>query len=97
MSDTRQRVRLVVTGRVQGVWYRASMQREARRLGLAGWVRNRGDGAVEAEAEGAPDAIGRLAAWARTGPPGARVEDVDVTPLAAGDGGGGGSDFVVRH
>lgn len=95
MSPERQRVRLVVTGRVQGVWYRASLQREARRLAVAGWVRNRRDGAVEAEAEGAPDAIRQLVGWARLGPPGSDVRDVAVMPLDAGDGDGG--DFVVRH
>ena len=63
-----RRVQLVVTGMVQGVWFRASMQREARRLGLRGWVRNRADGALEAEAEGDSDAIAGLILWAQTGP-----------------------------
>jgi acylphosphatase len=74
-----ERARLVVRGGVQGVWYRGSMQREARTLGLVGWVRNRPDGAVEAEAAGAAETIDRLLAWARRGPPGARVDDVQVT------------------
>jgi acylphosphatase len=95
MTTDRERVRLVVTGRVQGVWYRASLQREARRLQVAGWVRNRHDGAVEAEVEGAPDAIAELVAWARLGPAGAEVSDVTVTPLGAGTTGGGA--FVIRH
>jgi acylphosphatase len=57
-------------------------------------VRNRRDGAVEAEAEGTPDALRQLVDWARLGPPGADVRDVAVTPL---DAGGDGGDFVVHH
>ena len=80
-----ERARLVVTGRVQGVWYRASMRREAEALGLVGWVRNRADGAVEAEAAGPTNAVDRLVAWARVGPPAARVDAVEVErgPVAA--------------
>jgi len=89
-----RRVRLVVTGMVQGVWFRASMQREARRLGLRGWVRNRADGAVEAEAEGDSDAVAGLILWAQTGPSGARVDRVGVHALAPT---GGEADFAVRH
>ena len=73
-----RRAHLTIRGRVQGVWYRGSMENEAERLGLAGWVRNRPDGAVEAEVEGAPEAVDALIAWARRGPPGARVDDVSV-------------------
>jgi acylphosphatase len=91
---TAVRARLVVTGRVQGVWYRGSMQEEAGRLAVAGWVRNRPDGAVEAEVEGERDAVEALIAWAREGPPGARVRDVAVTWLPArGERGG----FAVRR
>jgi acylphosphatase len=89
-----ERAHLLVTGRVQGVWYRASMRREAEALGLDGWVRNRPDGAVEAEATGTPDAIDRLIAWARVGPPAARVADVRVERAAVATPPGGG--FVVR-
>ena len=77
------RVRLVVHGRVQGVWFRGSMQEEADRLGVVGWVRNRPDGTVEAEAEGAPGAVEALVAWAHTGPRGARVTRVEREPLPA--------------
>ncbi len=72
------RAHLTIVGRVQGVWYRGSMQDEAERLGLAGWVRNRPDGTVEAEVEGEPGVVEELVAWARRGPRGARVADVTV-------------------
>jgi len=72
------RARIVVAGRVQGVWFRGSMQDEAERLDVVGWVRNRPDGTVEAEAEGAREAVDALIDWARHGPRGARVTDVDV-------------------
>jgi acylphosphatase len=74
------RLRLRVTGRVQGVWYRGATAAEARRLGVAGWVRNLPDGSVEALIEGEPAAVRALAAWCRTGPPGARVVDVSEQP-----------------
>ncbi len=75
---TAVRVRAVIRGRVQGVFYRASTVEEAARLGLLGWVRNRADGAVELEAEGPPAAVAALLAWARVGPPAARVTAVEV-------------------
>src|SRR5262249_59763541 len=70
---------LVIRGRVQGVWYRGSMQREARRLGILGWVRNRHDGSVEAEIAGQRDVLDVLIAWAHRGPGGARGRDVAGT------------------
>ena len=73
-----RRVRLVISGRVQGVWYRGSMEREALRLGVAGWVKNRPDGTVEAVAEGGAAAVDDLVAWGRQGPPSARVDRVEV-------------------
>jgi acylphosphatase len=73
------RVHLVVSGRVQGVAFRAYTVDEARRLGLAGWVRNLPDGRVEAEAEGEREALEALVRWCRRGPPAARVDDVAVT------------------
>jgi len=75
MSPVR-RVHVIVTGRVQGVWYRGAMQHEAERLGVAGWVRNVADGNVEAAIEGPAQAVDELVAWCRVGPPGARVQNV---------------------
>ncbi|MBL9026242.1 MAG: acylphosphatase [Myxococcales bacterium] len=69
---------LTVRGRVQGVFFRASAQREAKRLGLTGWVRNRPDGAVEMCVEGEEEELKEILAWANRGPSAARVEKVDV-------------------
>jgi acylphosphatase len=74
----RARYRLVVRGMVQGVWYRDSCRSEARRLGVNGWVRNRGDGAVEVVVEGDAEAADRLVQWCRHGPRSAVVTAVDV-------------------
>lgn len=84
--------RVVVHGQVQGVFFRDSTRREAERLGVAGWVTNRDDGTVEALFEGGADAVERLVAWCRDGPPHATVERVDVQD-AAPEGLGG---FAVR-
>ena len=85
----RERVRLVISGLVQGVAYRASAAGEARRLGLAGWVRYLPDGRVEAVAEGERAAREALLAWCRRGPPAARVSGVEATwGKAHGDQGG---------
>ena len=73
---------LVVGGSVQGVGYRWSLSREARRLGVHGWVRNRPDGTVEAVAEGPDEAVAALVAWCRSGPAGAQVTGVEVSDEA---------------
>jgi acylphosphatase len=73
-----KRVRLLVSGRVQGVFYRATCARLARDAGLGGFVRNRADGRVEAAFEGPDEAVDRLVAWCRTGPELARVDEVEV-------------------
>ena len=70
---------LAVHGRVQGVGFRYALQHEARRLGLAGWVRNRHDGSVEAAVCGPQEAVEKLIDWARHGPPSARVTDLKVS------------------
>ncbi len=72
------RRRVTVTGRVQGVFFRETMRRRAESSRVAGWVRNNGDGSVEAVFEGEPKAVERLVDWCREGPRGARVEWVDV-------------------
>ena len=74
---------LRIEGRVQGVFYRASLIDEARRLGLAGWVRNRLDGSVEALAHGPAPAVQALIDWAHRGPELARVDGVQVTATQA--------------
>ncbi len=78
MSDETVTRQLRIHGRVQGVYYRASMVAEATRLGLHGWVRNRADGSVEALVHGGAPAVQALVDWARRGPPQALVERVDV-------------------
>ncbi len=87
------RVHLVVSGRVQGVFYRQSTADTARRLALRGWVRNLPDGRVEAEAEGERVALEALIAWCRRGPPAARVDDLAVT---WGEARGGQTAFEIR-
>jgi acylphosphatase len=73
-----KRIHLVVRGRVQGVYFRASTQREAKRLGVTGWIKNREDGGVEIVAEGEEDQVKDLLVWAQHGPSTARVEEVDT-------------------
>lgn len=72
------RRRVVVSGRVQGVFFRDSCQREAGAAGVTGWVRNRRNGAVEAVFEGEPASVERMVDWCRHGPAGARVDTVEV-------------------
>jgi acylphosphatase len=84
--------RVVVHGAVQGVFFRDTTRRRAESRGVAGWVRNRSDGAVEAFFEGDPEAVEAMVAFAGEGPRGATVERVDVED-AAPEGLGG---FEVR-
>lgn len=72
------RTRVVVHGRVQGVWFRQSCADEARARGVNGWVRNRRDGAVEAVFEGNSTDTEAMVAWCRSGPPLAEVNGVEV-------------------
>jgi acylphosphatase len=69
---------VLVSGRVQGVFYRDTCRRVARQLGVAGWVRNLGDGRVEAVFEGDAENVGRMVTWAHHGPSHASVTAVDV-------------------
>ena len=77
MGD-RTRAHLHVSGRVQGVAYRANTRRTARDTGVDGWVRNLPDGRVEAVFEGAADRVESMIEWCRTGSPAASVDDVAV-------------------
>jgi acylphosphatase len=72
------RRRVVVSGLVQGVWFRESTRTRAESLGVSGWVRNNPDGTVEAVFEGDPAAVERLVEFCRTGPRGAYVDRIDV-------------------
>lgn len=77
MTDA-ARATILVRGKVQGVFFRASAMSEAQRLGLTGWVKNLPDGAVEAVAEGERARVEEFVLWCRRGPPAARVDDVEV-------------------
>jgi acylphosphatase len=73
------RRRVVVSGRVQGVWFRETCREEADAAGVNGWVRNRNDRRVEAVFEGEADAVLAMVTWCRTGPPRAVVTSIEVT------------------
>jgi acylphosphatase len=79
MSHAGARKRVVVRGDVQGVFFRDSTREEASRRGVAGWVTNRSDGAVEAVFEGSPEDVEAMVQFARSGPSQADVRDVDVS------------------
>jgi acylphosphatase len=78
MSEPRVRRRVRVHGRVQGVAFRAATRAKAQSCGVAGWVRNRRDGSVEAALEGAAPAVDAVLTFCRSGPRGARVERIEV-------------------
>ncbi len=82
MTSTPARFEAVVRGQVQGVGFRYFVLRRAKRLGLSGWVANEPDGTLRCAAEGAVPALEELLEALRHGPPGARVDDVAVTPTA---------------
>ena len=96
-SPPLRRVHLLVRGLVQGVFFRASAAAEAERLRLTGWVRNRTDGSVEAEAQGPAPAVEAFVTWGRRGPSAARVEAVDVQELAPHDDTGHAQGFRVER
>ena len=89
-----KRVRAIVSGRVQGVWYRAYTAEKARQLGVSGYVRNLADGTVEIAAVGDAGAVDAPLGWAHEGSPMAQVADVASEPLASEESFEG---FEVRH
>ena len=91
-TETRMCIRCYVAGRVQGVFFRASTREQAQRLGITGYAENLPDGRVEVLACGAQEAISRLQAWLRQGPPGARISGIACESVAPQKLGG----FVTR-
>jgi len=86
-------IHVIVSGQVQGVWFRASTKQKAQELGLTGWVRNTTNGCVEAVIEGEEEIVKKMIDWLHHGPPLAKVEDVKVKKqLAIGFNG-----FSVRY
>ncbi|MBD3263812.1 MAG: acylphosphatase [Candidatus Omnitrophica bacterium] len=89
-----KRVRITISGIVQGVGFRFSALQEARSLAIKGWVRNRADGRVEVIAEGDPGGVDAMIDWCRQGPAMARVQDAEVEPLEFSLGVG---EFSIKH
>jgi len=96
MADDKERVlaRVMITGRVQGVWFRGRARDTAQSLGLCGYVRNLPDGRVEAVFEGPAQKVQQAIAWCHRGPRLAHVTSVDVE---WGDAGGEHADFTVSY
>ena len=92
MNEATRTVHLRIEGRVQGVGYRAFVEMRAASLGLSGWVRNRRDGSVEAVVQGPPATIDHMLEACRKGPPGSRVDRVEII----GEGVGAFDGFEVR-
>ncbi len=89
-----KRIKAIVSGRVQGVWFRAHTRDKARELGVRGYVRNLRSGDVELVAQGDDDAVETLLEWARIGPPTAAVSDVRVSEVENGEN---FDNFEVRY
>ena len=92
MNEAPRTVHLRIEGRVQGVGYRAFVEMRAAELGLNGWVRNRRDGSVEAVVQGPPATVDHMLDACRKGPPGSRVDRVEII----GEGVGAFDGFEVR-
>ena len=90
----RDQRRVLISGRVQAVFFRQTTRDRARELGLHGWVRNRTDGRVEAVFQGPPEAVAEMVAWCHHGPPHARVEHVEILEEPPTDPFPG---FSIRH
>lgn len=78
MASKKVRAHVVISGRVQGVFYRTSAKKMADKVGVKGWIRNLPDGKVEAVFEGDEDAVKQMISWCWIGPPGAKVMNIDV-------------------
>lgn len=89
-----RRIHVIVKGRVQGVYYRASAQEQAQAIGLTGWVRNLDDGNVELEAQGTQEQLDSLLLWAQRGPSRAEVENLLCNPCSIQNG---ETDFLVQR
>ena len=89
-----KRIRIYISGLVQGVFFRAATRRAATELNLTGWVRNMEDGRVEAVLEGADADVEKMLAWCKVGPPAAKVEKVTT---AEEHYTGGFTDFSIKH
>jgi len=87
-------VRVIISGRVQGVWFRANTKQQAEQLGLTGWVRNTSNGCVEAVFEGEENLVKEMIEWCHKGPSLAKVEKVDVKNQNPTDGFDG---FSIRY
>jgi len=90
----KKRWKMVISGKVQGVYYRASTEKEANRLGLGGYARNLPDGRVEVIAEGSPEELQQLHKWCQEGPPAAKVTGIEVEEQRAN---GEFHNFGVRY
>ena len=89
-----KRMRVYISGIVQGVFFRAATRRAAADLNLSGWVRNMDDGRVEAVFEGEDAAVEKMIAWCKIGPPSARIEKVTVSEEHYSSG---FQDFTIKH
>ena len=85
---------VIISGRVQGVWFRASTRKKAQEIGLTGWVKNTEDGKVEAVFEGEEDKVEKMISWCHLGPPFAKVEEVVVKKQEKIVG---FEDFLIRY
>jgi len=87
-------VHVVISGRVQGVWFRANTKQKAEQLGMTGWVRNTADGKVEALFEGDEKHIQEMIDWCHRGPPMAQIDNVEITEQSSSNGFDG---FSIKH
>ena len=87
-------VRVIISGRVQGVWFRASTKQKAEQLGLMGWVRNTADGKVEAVFEGEENVVNQMIKWCYLGPPLSKVQNIEIKKQNPTNGFEG---FSIRH